>query len=131
MLIQILGFSHPEDLFRDDFLPDVFRRLWHYVASVCFRSTEAFADYLRSPVAMRALANEPLLSMSKKQQGMIGADRYRQSMSAQLDARGLGVSHEVKSSARPLPVPCPMLLRPRMLIHQLVRRCGPRPLSTW
>ena len=49
MLIQILGFSHPEDLFRDDFLPDVFRRLWYYVASICFRSTESFADYLRAP----------------------------------------------------------------------------------
>ena len=54
MLIQILGFSHPEDLFRDDFLPDVFRRLWYYVASISFRSTEAFADYLRAPAAMQA-----------------------------------------------------------------------------
>ena len=59
MLIQLLGFSHPEDLFRQDTLPDMFRRIWHFVASVCFRSTDAFADYLTTDVAMRALQEEP------------------------------------------------------------------------
>ena len=28
MCVQISGFGHPEDLSRNDFLPDMFRRLW-------------------------------------------------------------------------------------------------------
>ena len=52
MLIQLLGFAHPQDLFANDVLPDTFRRLWHYVASICFRSTEAFAAYTNEDAAM-------------------------------------------------------------------------------
>ena len=29
MLIQLVGFSHPEDIFRGEWLPDVFKRLWY------------------------------------------------------------------------------------------------------
>ena len=77
----------------------MFRRLWYYVASVSFRSTEAVADYVCSPIAMRTLAEEPLLNMNKKQQGMIGTERYMGSIHAQLAARGLGVSNEATSTA--------------------------------
>ena len=52
MLVQLLGFAHPEDLFRGDLLPDIFRRLWYLVASISFRSTEAFVNYLTAPAAM-------------------------------------------------------------------------------
>ena len=52
MLIQLLGFMHPDDLFGRDYLQDTFRRLWYFVASISFRSTEGFANYLNSPAAM-------------------------------------------------------------------------------
>ena len=61
MLIQLLGFAHPQDLFANDVLPDTFRRLWHFVASICFRSTEAFAAYTNEDAAMEKLASVPLL----------------------------------------------------------------------
>ena len=89
MLVQLLGFSHPEDLFRNDLLPDVFRRLWYYVASICFRSTEAFANHLSVPAALSALRREPLLHLMQKQHGMIGEERAQQTMRAQLQGRDL------------------------------------------
>ena len=67
--------------------------------NVSFCSTEAFADYLCSPVAMHTLAADPSLNMNKKQQGMIGTERYKESIHAQLTARGLGVSNEATSAA--------------------------------
>ena len=36
MLVQLVGFGHPQDLFGTDVLPDTFRRLWYFVASICF-----------------------------------------------------------------------------------------------
>ena len=89
MLIQLLGFSHPEDLFRGDFLQDMFRRLWYFVASISFRSTEAFANYLQVDSAMEALQKEPLLPLTKKQRNMIGEERTRETMRAQMAARDL------------------------------------------
>ena len=89
MLIQLLGFSHPQDLFGNSVLPDIFRRLWYFVASISFRSTEAFAAYLQEDAAMVALAQQPLLPLTKKQRGMIGEERARESERAQLHARGL------------------------------------------
>jgi len=88
-LVQLWGFSHPTDIFRDDLLADVFRRVWYFVASISFRSTEAFAHYLDVPSAMEALQEEPLLHLTKKQRGMIGEERARETMRAQLKARGL------------------------------------------
>ena len=89
MLIQLVGFSHPHDLFGNSVLPDIFRRLWYFVASISFRSTEAFAAYLHEDAAMAALAQQPLLPLTKKQRGMIGEERAQESQRAQLRARGL------------------------------------------
>ena len=75
MLVQILGFSHPEDILGEAVLPEVFRRLWYYVASVSFRSSEAFADYLGEEAATAALARAPLLPLTKKQRDMIGQQK--------------------------------------------------------
>jgi len=44
MLVYLLGFAHPDDLFADDALPGAIRRLWYFVASICFRSTEGFGN---------------------------------------------------------------------------------------
>ena len=57
-LIQLVGFSHPDDLFRDNGFSDVVKRLWYFVASVCFRSTEAFAGYLHVEDAMHACTTQ-------------------------------------------------------------------------
>ena len=89
MLIQLLGFAHPADLFSDGRFADTFRRLWYFATSICFRSTEAFAAYTREDRAMETLQQEPLLPLAKKQRGMIGEARARESVSAQLAARGL------------------------------------------
>ena len=89
MLIQLLGFMHPDDLFEKGNLHDVFKRLWYYVASVCFRSTEGFANYLKSDLAMQTLQELPLLPLTPKQRGMIGEDRVAASFKAQLQGRGL------------------------------------------
>ena len=97
MLIQLLGFSHPQDLFATDVLPDTFRRLWYFVASISFRSTEGFAHYLNEDVAMQTLASLPLLPLTKKQRGMIGEKRARESLSAQCLARGIDDSQTVPS----------------------------------
>ena len=82
-----MGFSHPEDLFRDDLLPNTFRRLWYFVASICFRSTEAYAHDIGEPSAMGALQKEPLLSITPNQRGMFGKERTEECM------RALGVQY--------------------------------------
>ena len=89
MLTQLHGFSHPEDVFGSDVLPSVIRRVWYFVASVCFRSTEGFADYLGVASATETMQNEPLFPLTKKQRPMLGEVRVRESMAAQLAARGL------------------------------------------
>ena len=89
MLIQLHGFAHPRDIFGRGRLLDTFRRLWRFIASICFRSTEAFADFLGEDAAKEALRAQPLLSLTESQRRMIGEARVRECMSAQLDARGL------------------------------------------
>ena len=89
MLVQLLGFSHPDDLFSGGLVEATFRRLWYFVASISFRSTEAFAHYLHVPEAMRALQSMPLLHFTKSQRAMIGEERVQQSERAQMTARGL------------------------------------------
>ena len=39
MLVQLLGFSHPEEVFANEGLAVVVRRLWYFAASISFRST--------------------------------------------------------------------------------------------
>ena len=67
MLVQLVGFSHPHDILLRDVLPAAIKRMWLFVASICFRSTEAFADYLHTAPAMDVLAAQPLLPLTKKQ----------------------------------------------------------------
>ena len=89
MLVQLLGFAHPRDLFGSGNLIDIFRRVWSFVASICFRSQEAFAAHCGTPDAMQALRVAPLLPVTKKQKEMLGDQRAQQCEQAQLDARGL------------------------------------------
>ena len=96
MLIQLHGFSHPEDLFADGSFVDRFRKLWYFVASITFRSTEAYAVYTGEPSALEALSSEPLLSITPKQRSMIGNQRAEESIRAQLRARGMSQVPECK-----------------------------------
>lgn len=98
MLIQLLGFAHPQDLLANDVLPDTFRRLWHYVASVCFRSTEAFASHINDDAAMEKLAALPLLPLTPKQRGMLGEARVGASFKAQKEARGISQAADFQSA---------------------------------
>ena len=89
MLVQLLGFTHPDDILGEFALPDIFRRLWYFVASISFKSTEGFAEYLNEKEALTALQTLPLLPLTKKQRGMIGEQRSYEAERAQLCARGL------------------------------------------
>ena len=100
MLIQLLGFAHPQDLLANDVLPDTFRRLWHYVASVCFRSTEAFGTYINDDAAMEKLATLPLLPLTPKQRGILGEARVVASFKAQKEARGISQARDAQTAAQ-------------------------------
>ena len=89
MLIQLHGFSHPNDLFNGDTLVNAFRRIWHYVASIFFRSVEGFAAYTCEASAKEVLRSKPIIPLKPKQRGMIGEERVRESILAQLKARGI------------------------------------------
>ena len=98
-LIQLLGFTHPSELISMSYIKDVFKRLWYFTASITFRSTEAFANYLGEEQAMGTLASSKLLPLTPKQRGMIGETRVQESITAQLKARGI----EKESPQAPMP----------------------------
>ncbi|CAK0897224.1 unnamed protein product, partial [Prorocentrum cordatum] len=87
MLIQLVGFSHPDDLFQGDHLQNAFRRALHYIASITFRSTEAFAHYAKDPLGHAALHQLPLLPLTKFQREKIGGVRTAASNAAQWHGR--------------------------------------------
>ena len=101
MMVQLLGFKNPEELFCGDALESIVKRIWYFVASICFRSTEGFAHYLSTPSALSALQQEPLLHLTQKQRGMIGEERALDTMRAQLRGRGL----DQMPTSRPPPAP--------------------------
>ena len=53
MLLQLLGFADPRDVFADGRFVERFRRMWLFVASICFRSTEAYAAHMNVPRGLR------------------------------------------------------------------------------
>ena len=65
MFVQLLGFSHPHDILIREVLPAALKRMWLFVASISFRSTEIFAHDLHTPSAMDGLAAQPLLPPHK------------------------------------------------------------------
>ena len=87
MLVQLLGFAHPDDIFKRGNLKDMIKRVWSFVSSICFRSSEAFARYLSEDSAVDALKCAPLMPLSEKQRCMIGPQRTQESYRAQLKAR--------------------------------------------
>ncbi len=69
MLVQLHGFSHPDDLFRRGDLEARIKRAWSFAASICFRSSEALAHYFHEDSAIRALQGLPLLPLNKQTEG--------------------------------------------------------------
>ena len=80
----------------------MFRRVWYFVASINFRSTEAFADYLNEPSALEKLAGLVLLPFTPKQRRMIGEERFRDSVNAQIESRGLQRPNPKAIPAKPM-----------------------------
>ena len=92
MLVHVLGFSSPRQLFDSGGFVNMFRRVWSYFASVCFTSQEAFAVHLRCPEAMGALREAPLMPVTRKQRHALGEHRAEACLRAQKEARG--VAHD-------------------------------------
>ena len=89
MLIQILGFTNPRQFFKDGAFVDQFRRIWSYVASVCFMSQEAAALQIDPVQGLDVLKDEPLMPVRPGQLKKIGHEVTRQYESAQGTARGI------------------------------------------
>ena len=89
MLVQVLGFQHPREFFKNGVFKDLFRRVWSYFASISFVSQEAFARHCAVPEAMVALQREPLVPITPKQRAKLGDERAQASLEAQASARGL------------------------------------------
>ena len=89
MLLQLMGFAHPQDFFRGRAFADAFRSVWKFVSSIVFESQEAFANYLGTSSAMDTLRKLPVMPVRAKQKRMMGAERWHTCIDAQLHARGL------------------------------------------
>ena len=119
MLVQLLGVARPCDLLREDVQLDVFRRMWYFVASICFRSTEAYARYLHHPEAMESVRREPLLPLTAKQRGMIGESRVSASVRAQLLARELSSVPDITDYAKTVNFSLRACMRTQRLMQAL------------
>ena len=103
MLIQLHGFSDPRELFADARFAERFRNMWYFAASICFRGTESYADYMAMDSAFEAMQREPLLPLTPKQRGMIGSDSAEESLQAQIRARRLiGVPKQTEAPRKPV-----------------------------
>jgi hypothetical protein len=89
MLIQLHGFGNPSDLVYSGDIATVFRRMWHFVASISFRSVEGFAAYTNEKAATKILTTIPLLPITGKQRIYLGGTRAKEAIDTQLRARGL------------------------------------------
>ena len=93
-LTNLVGFRTPECLrqkFENGFDKTV-KELWLWVASVHFESIEAFADACAVASATEELQKAPLIPLAKKQIALVGKDRARESLMAQLHARGISTT---------------------------------------
>jgi hypothetical protein len=97
MLLKLHGFSDPCELFgagsdgtlEPSTLKAIARKLFVFLSSICFRSVEAFAEYLGEPAGRTALQEQPLIPVTAKQRGMIGEARAKAFHQAAVPALGL------------------------------------------
>ena len=98
-LMGLLGCRDLEELLLRADLARTFVQIWQYVASVCFRSPEAFAAHCGSEEAMTALASEPLIPLKEAQKEVLSGDYARACITSQLEARGLSSDAKPPSTA--------------------------------
>ena len=79
-LIQVLGFSHPRQFFKNGNFVDLFRRLWSYVASVSFTSQEACAVHIDETNGLDVLKQEPIMPVFPGQLKKIGHEVEQESI---------------------------------------------------
>ncbi len=73
-LTGLLGCRDLEELLLRADLARAFVQIWQYVASVYFRSPEAFAAHCGSDEAMTAFASEPLIPLKEAQKEVLSGD---------------------------------------------------------
>ena len=100
LLLHLLGFDHPDDIFQRGRFADLFRQLLAFTASVCFKSVEAFARMCHTEAAMVALQEAPLIPAQPKQKSMCGNVFAQQCMDAQRAARNLPTENPLPDPAR-------------------------------
>ena len=89
-LLGVVGFTSPEEFFAQPGLADRVKRMWHYTASICFRSVEGYAAHMFEPERVKAtLATAPLMPVTAKQSEALGPRRAATVYDAQLAARGM------------------------------------------
>ena len=110
MLVQLHGFSRPDDMFRRGGLQARITEVWRFVASICFRSTDAFVRFLHEDSAIRSTQLSALMPQNRKQRGMTGEAAVRTVVEAQLAARGL-VDDGSGDGIRPEPFLKPQLVQ--------------------
>lgn len=87
MLIHLLGFQHPEDLFDHADFHQTFSNAWQYFASISFASPEAFARYVGGTTALQALHTAPVLPVTPKQCELLGPNLATEILARQRRAR--------------------------------------------
>jgi hypothetical protein len=127
MLLQLHGFSHPDDIFRRGDLEARIKSAWRFVASICFRSSEAVAHHFHEDSAISALKGTSRVPLNPKQRGMIGPERVAEVMSKQLSARGVVLnSPDAAALVEPLRLPFPLGCRdPTLIRHSPVLTSHP------
>jgi hypothetical protein len=101
MLVQLLGFRHPHELFSGRTFADTLRSVWCFIASIVFESQEGFAAYMGTTSAMSSLQECPLMELHKKQRDMIGPARAQETLEAQRIGRGLSCDVEIPTCPPP------------------------------
>ena len=101
MLMQVMGFTHPREFFKDGAFKERFREVWSYCASLYFTSQEGWADHCTVPEGMAALREAPLMPVKPKQREKLGEARSEACLTAQALARGLPSTATASNAAAP------------------------------
>lgn len=79
-LIQVLGFSHPHQFYKNGNFVDLFRRLWSYIESISFTSQEACAVHIDETNGLDVLKQEPIMPVFPGQLKKIGHEVEQESI---------------------------------------------------
>jgi len=88
-LLGVVGCRDLEKLLLGSDIATTFVSVWQYVASVCFRSPEAFAAHCQSDAALEQLSKEELIPLSEAQKESVAPQYAFECTKQQKLARGL------------------------------------------